>query len=54
MRTPTTCCSRSLAPRNNRAAHGPGDVAQNIGQAEAETFVAAAATAIVFLAKLLR
>jgi hypothetical protein len=40
-------------PRNKRAGHGAGAVAHDVQQHEAEAFVAAAATAIVFLGKLL-
>jgi len=39
--------------RNKRGGHGGGPVAHDVGQAEAEAFIAAAATAIVFLGKLL-
>jgi len=40
-------------PRNKRAGHGAGAVAHDVQQHEAEAFVAAAATAIAFLGKLL-
>ncbi len=40
-------------PRNKRAGHGAGAVAHEVKQHEAEAFVAAAATAIVFLGTLL-
>jgi hypothetical protein len=40
-------------PRNKRGAHGDGPVVQEVRQAEAEAFVAGAATAIYFLHKLL-
>jgi hypothetical protein len=40
-------------PRNKRAGHGAGAVAHEVQQHEAEAFVAAAATAIAFLGKLL-
>jgi hypothetical protein len=39
--------------RNKRGGHGAGLVAHAVGRAEAEAFVAAAATSIVFLGKLL-
>jgi hypothetical protein len=39
--------------RNKRGGHGAGPVAHDVGQAEAEAFIAAAATAITFLGKLL-
>ena len=40
-------------PRNKRAGHGAGALAHDVQQHEAEAFVAAAATAIAFLGKLL-
>lgn len=40
-------------PRNKRASHGAGAVAHDVQQHEAEAFVAAAATGIAFLGKLL-
>jgi hypothetical protein len=40
--------------RNKRGGHGAGAVAHDVRQAEAEAFIAAAATAIVFLGKLLQ
>jgi hypothetical protein len=40
-------------PRNKRAGHGAGAIAHVVQQHEAEAFVAAAATAIAFLGKLL-
>lgn len=40
-------------PRNKRAGHGAGAVAHDVQQHAAEAFVAAAATAIAFLGKLL-
>jgi hypothetical protein len=42
-----------VTPRNKRAGHGAGVVAHQVGQHEAEAFVAAAATPIAFLGKLL-
>jgi hypothetical protein len=40
-------------PRNRRGAHGAGAVAHEVRETEAEAFIALAATAIVFLGKLL-
>jgi hypothetical protein len=40
-------------PRNQRAGHGAGSIAHDVQQHEAEGFIAAAATAIAFLGKLL-
>ena len=39
--------------RNKRGGHGAGPVAHDVDEAEAEAFIAAAATAITFLGKLL-